>query len=232
MSQIIATSPNYLETSPILAAYHDKTTVIPIGLDRSTYSEPSTQQLDKWRKRFGDRFFLFVGMLRYYKGLPILLEALQGVDYPMVIVGTGPEEAMLKEQARRLGLKNIYFLGQLLDEDKVALLTLCYGLVFPSHLRSEAFGVSLLEGAMYGKPMISTEIGTGTSYININQETGLVVPPADPLALRQAMHFLWENTAIAEQMGEQAEKRYWAVFTAERMAVKYVEIYKKLLERK
>ena len=69
-------------------------------------------------------------------------------------------------------------LGALDDADKVALLTLCYAVAFPSHLRSEAFGISLLEGAMYGKPMISSEIGTGTSYINIDGETGLVVPMA------------------------------------------------------
>jgi len=62
--------------------------------------------------------------------------------------------------------------------------------VFPSYLRSEAFGISLLEDAMYGKPMISREIGTGTTYINIGGETGLVVPPSDSMALRQAMSYL------------------------------------------
>jgi glycosyltransferase involved in cell wall biosynthesis len=84
-------------------------------------------------------------------------------------------------------LSTIHFLGFLSNEDKVALLTLCYAVLFPSHLRSAAFGISLLEGAMYGKPLISSEIGTGTSFINIANETGLVVQPSDPLALRQAM---------------------------------------------
>ena len=75
-------------------------------------------------------------------------------------------------------------MGYLLEDDKVALINLCYAVVFPSHLRSEAFGISLLEGAMYGKPLISSEIGTGTSHINIDGETGLVVPPNDPVALQ------------------------------------------------
>ena len=79
------------------------------------------------------------------------------------------------------------FLGAIPDEDKVALLTLCYGVVFPSHLRAEAFGVSLLEGAMFGKPMISSEIGTGTSHVNVGGVTGLVVPPGDSAALRAAL---------------------------------------------
>jgi rhamnosyl/mannosyltransferase len=83
-------------------------------------------------------------------------------------------------------------LGFLPDEDKVALLELCYSVIFPSHLRSEAFGISLLEGAMYGMPLISSEIGTGTTYINIDGETGIVVPPSEPDALRQALDFLWD----------------------------------------
>jgi len=114
------------------------------------------------------------------------------------------------------------------DTDKVALLTLCYGVVFPSHLRSEAFGISLLEGAMYGKPMISSEIGTGTTFINIENETGLVVPPSDPLALRQAMRYLWEHPEIAAEMGKRAEDRYWNYFTADKMVEEYVKLYREL----
>jgi len=53
----------------------------------------------------GPKFFLFVGVLRYYKGLHILLEAAKGLDYPIVIVGAGPIEGELKEQAARLGLE-------------------------------------------------------------------------------------------------------------------------------
>ena len=135
------------------------------------------------------------------------MEAAKGTDYPIVIVGAGPIEEELKRQAAQLGLRNINFLGYLPDEDKIALLTLCYGVLFPSHLRSEAFGVSLLEGAMFGKPMISSEIGTGTTFINIANKTGLVVPPSDPAALRQAMQYLWEHPEQAAEMGRRAEKR-------------------------
>ena len=175
--------------------------------------------------------FLFVGELRYYKGLHILLEAAKGTNYPIVIVGAGPIEAELKKQVEETGLSNILFLGFLSDEDKVALLTLCYVVLFPSHLRSEAFGISLLEGAMYGKPLISSEIGTGTSFINIANETGLVVPPSDPLALRQAMHTLWDNPEMAAEMGLKAEARYWELFTADKMVASYIDFYRKLIEQ-
>ena len=229
VDKIVATSKNYIETSTALTRYKDKTVVIPIGLDKSTYPKPSEQLLTKWKEQVGSRFFLFVGMLRYYKGLHVLLDALQGTDLPMVIVGSGPNEIELKQQAERLGLKNIHFLGAVSDIDKVALLTLCTAMVFPSHLRSEAFGISLLEGAMYGKPLISCEIGTGTSFVNRHRVTGFVIEPENPLALRQAMHFLWENKAEAELLGAQAEKHYWEHFTAKQMADSYFGLYKELL---
>ncbi len=233
VDRIVATSPNYLATSPVLNKFRDKVVEITYGLDKSTYPIPTPELLEHWRAKLGGRFFLFVGMLRYYKGLHILLDAMQSTDYPVVIVGSGPVETELKEHAARLNLKNIYFLGALPDEDKVALLQLCYAVVFPSHLRSEAFGLSLLEGAMYGKPMISSEIGTGTSYINVNDETGLVVQPSDPKAFREAMRFLWDNPTIATEMGKRAELRYLELFTAERMASSYAALYTELLtERK
>ena len=228
VDRIVATSPNYMATSDILEKFSGKVSVIPIGLDKTSYPLPMPDRLQFWSEKLGPKFFLFVGVLRYYKGLHILIEAANGTDYPIVIVGAGPIEHKIKVQAERLGLRNIHFLGHLTDEDKVALLKLCYGFVFPSHLRSEAFGISLLEGAMYGKPMISSEIGTGTTFINIENETGLVVPPSDPTALRRAMRYLWEHPTEAAEMGRRAEERYWKYFTAEQMVKSYVDLYSTL----
>lgn len=228
---IVATSPNYMASSAVLERYRDKTRVITYGLDKTIYPEPDQARMDKWRARIGERFFLFVGVLRYYKGLHILLDAVANTDYPVVIVGAGPIETELKAHAERLGLTHVLFVGALDEADKVALLTLCYAMVFPSHLRSEAFGISLLEGAMYGKPMISSEIGTGTTYINIDAETGLVVPPSDPQAFGEAMRTLWDNPELAQAMGKRAEARYWELFTAEQMAKSYTALYHELVAR-
>jgi rhamnosyl/mannosyltransferase len=83
---------------------------------------------------------------------------------------------------------------------------------------------------MYGKPMISSEIGTGTTYVNIGGETGLVVPPADPGALRQAMRHLWEHPDQAAEMGRRAHARYLSRFTADRMCQSYADLYRRLVE--
>ena len=230
MDRIVATSPNYLKSSATLNRLQDKVSVIPIGLDKATYPQPTQSCLQDWRERIGSKFFLFIGALRYYKGLHILLETAQGMDCPIVIVGAGPVESELKIQVAARGLRNIHFMGFLPDESKVALLMLCYAVVFPSHLRSEAFGVALLEGAMYGKPLISSEIGTGTTFINIEGETGMVVPPNDPVALREAMRYLWDHPDHAAEMGRRAEERYWKYFTSDQMSSEYVRLYRELAD--
>ncbi|MDP3562015.1 MAG: glycosyltransferase [Legionellaceae bacterium] len=228
---LVATSPNYLETSPVLQTYQSKTKVVPIGISKANYVLPSQERKMYWQKRLGERFFLFVGVMRYYKGLHILLEAIQYAEFPVVIVGTGPIENELKRQANKLQLTNVHFLGRVSDSDKNALLQLSTSMVFPSHLRSEAFGVSLLEGAMFGKPLISTEIGTGTSFINIDGKTGIVVPPADPMALRQAMDFIWNHPEESKLMGKHAAARYRYLFTSSKMVAEYEKLYQKVLIR-
>jgi len=232
VDRIVATSPNYLLTSETLNTFKHKTSVIPIGLDENNYKDSSLKTLNFWKEKFGEKFFLFVGVLRYYKGLHNLIFAAVGCDYQFVIVGSGPVEAELKEQVNELGLTNVHFLGFLSDDDKNALLTLCFAVLFPSNLRSEAFGVSLLEGAMYGKPMISSEIGTGTTFININFETGLVVSPDNPNALKAAINYLWENPDEAAAMGLAAKLRFRKYFTADDMVNNYMNLYSNLLDKK
>ncbi|QIA52005.1 glycosyltransferase [Pantoea agglomerans] len=229
VDRIVAASPNYVESSPVLQQFKDKVEVIPYGLDKQFYQNNDPAVLQKWQTRFPDGFFLFIGTFRYYKGLHILIEAAKNSRYPIVVVGAGPIEAELKSQAQQLGVNNIHFLGALEDSEKSALLQLCTCLVFPSHLRSEAFGISLLEGALYSKPLISSEIGTGTTFINIDRVTGLVVPPSDPAALRRAMDEIWQNPELATTYGAAALARFEALFTADRMIQSYTKLYKSLL---
>lgn len=234
MDRIICTSPNYFATSETLARFQEKVEVIPIGLERDAYPDPPAGALPIANGRTLDLqkpYFLFVGVLRYYKGLHILLDALKGgADYQVVIVGSGPTEKELKEQAATLGLTNVIFTGQVSDEQKVQLIQSSRGIVFPSYLRSEAFGVTLLEGAMFGRPLISTEVGSGTSHVNLHDVTGLVVAPGSARSLRRALDALYENPEKAERMGGQARLRYERLFTGKLMARRYYRIYQDVLQ--
>ncbi len=228
--RIVATSPNYYATSDVLSRFSDKVDIIPIGIDEASYPRAIAPQImERVRQEYGEGFFLFVGVLRYYKGLHILLDAIKDASYKVVIVGSGPVEAELKRQAHALGLENVVFGGYVDDDTKMALFELCRGVVFPSYLRSEAFGVTLLEGAMCGKPLLSAEVGSGTSHINIDGETGYVVPPGCPQALREALDRLYYNPLRAREMGEAARQRYQALFTGKLMGERYVEVYRRTL---
>lgn len=231
VDRIVASSPNYAATSPVLRKYAAKVSVIPYGLDQSTYPPASAERVAHWETVVGRKFFLFVGALRYYKGLNYLLQAAALTGYPVVILGGGHLELELKAHAEKLQLHNVRFLGGLPDADKAALLSLCHAFVFPSHLRSEAFGISLLEGAMYAKPLISCDIGSGMSFINVAGETGLEVAPRDPAALAGAMTTLWNDPQLAARLGAGARQRYETVFTSQKMASAYTALYRELLNR-
>lgn len=229
VDHIVATSPNYVRSSEVLQRFAAKTSVVPLGLDETVYPPIDSAASEAWRAKLPPRFFLFVGVLRYYKGLHVLIEAARKSGLEVVLIGDGPMKGELEEQVRSGRLTNVHLLGALPDSDKMAILDLSLGLVFPSHLRSEAFGLSLVEAEICSKPMISCELGTGTSYVNLDGETGLVVPPSDADALAGAMTKLWNDDAAVFRFGVNARRRYEENFTTTGMSVAYKQIYEALL---
>jgi glycosyltransferase involved in cell wall biosynthesis len=226
VDRIICTSPNYLQTSSILQKFKEKTSVIPIGLDKKNYLTPLEENIKKYKNLFGQDFFLFIGVLRYYKGLHTLIESAHLTGLPVVIAGDGPLKPSLQQLAK--GKSNIHFIGRINDQEKSDLLAACTAFVFPSHKRSEAFGISLLEAAMFEKPLISCEIGTGTSFINIDDQTGWVISPENAPQLADAMQKFISQKDLAEKMGKTAYKRYEEIFFQDKMIDAYEKIYKEL----
>jgi glycosyltransferase involved in cell wall biosynthesis len=224
-ARVIASSHNYLRTSPVLKQCGDKVRVSPLGLDDSGRGPGLPLRMAYWRHRLGRDFVLFVGVLRYYKGLHVLLQAARQIQSRIVIAGSGPVEKSLRAQAKKLGLSNVTFLGEVDPLDKDALYRLASLFVFPSSLRAEAFGLSLVEAAMYGKAMVSCELGTGTSFINVHEQTGLVIEPGDPQALSVAVNRLLADRRLRETFGRNGRKRYLDLFTADTMAERYAAEY-------
>jgi len=227
---IVTTSPAYARTSEFLSRSGRSVDVIPLSINVDDIPDSIPSILEQWAVRFPRPFFLFVGVLRYYKGLEFLVEAARQTGVDVVIAGDGPEREGLANRAE--GARNVHFLGKIPDADKFALIRLCRAIVFPSHLRSEAFGVTLLEGAALSKPLISTEIGTGTSYVNIDGETGLVIPPANPAALAQAMRALVNDEVLACRLGEGAKARCTALFDTAKNGLKYRQLYERILSNR
>ena len=98
--------------------------------------------------------------------------------------------------------------------------------MLPSILRSEAFGIVLLEAMACKKPVVSTELGTGTSYVNENGRTGIVVQPRNSKALNEAINFLLKNEHKRFEYREKGFERVKRFFTMEKMMDKVVAVYK------
>ena len=236
MDAIVATSKAYIDTSAVLRCRVSQGClgVIPLCIQESSYHEyfAEAKGIDI-SDRFGVRdgqFFLFVGVMRNYKGLQFLIRAAVDTGLPLVVAGSGGNEARFTEMAA--GHRNVRFVGRVSDGEKMALISRCRAMVLPSHLRSEAFGMVLVEAAMCGRPMISCEIGTGTSFVNKDGETGFVVKPASAPALAAAMRRLWDDHALAERFGEAARRRYERLFSGQAMGRAYARLYRRLLDGK
>ena len=228
---IVANCPAYVRTSPVLShpSLRRKVRIIPLGIVEESYPQQGDAGvLRRSGLETGEPYFLFVGVLRYYKGLHTLVRAAAGVGAKIIVAGTGPEGLRLRTLAADCGAGNVLFAGHITDEEKVTLLQNCRAAVLPSHLRSEAFGMFLVEGALFSRPLISCEIGTGTSYINAHGETGLVVPPDDVAALANSMNIFLRDVALADQFGQAARSRYEQLFSGPVLGRAYAELFKEL----
>jgi glycosyltransferase involved in cell wall biosynthesis len=232
VTRIIVATPQHISASPILPAYRDKCRVIPYGIDVSRFeAAPAVQaRAAALRERHGDRLVLFVGKLRYYKGLDYLLRAMQQVDGRLLLVGRGGEEEQLRALAGELRLgERVVWLSHLENEEFLAALHACDVFAFPSTSRMEMFGIAQLEAHACGKPVVSTALGTGVEYVNLHERTGLVVPPRDVAALAHALNRLLDDPEYRTRLGEAARARVRAEFTQERMAADILALYQEIL---
>lgn len=229
MKVIVANSPAYAVTSPVLThpSIRDKVRVIPLGIVEDCYPQEADPQIfDRLGLAEDEPYFLFIGVHRYYKGLHTLVKAAKNVKAKIVIAGSGPESKKIRDLVRIEDADNVLFAGQISDAEKVSLLKSCLALVLPSHLRSEAYGMVLVEAAMFGKPQISCEIGTGTSFVNKHEESGIVILPERPDILCDAMNQLLRDRQLAEGFGEGARSRYERLFSGAALGQAYAELYR------
>lgn len=227
MDAIVATSPIYAKTSPILSdpKVSHKVRSIPIGLQPTAVATADRSILDRLGILPSTPFILFLGALRNYKGLDTLMRAANQVGGRIVVAGEGRERSRVEAQQRANALENVVLTGTVTEDEKMALLEACRALVLPSNMRSEAFGVVLLEASRAGKPMVTCEIGTGTSFVNQNGKTGLVVLPDDPEALASALNTLLVNGDFAAELGRNARHRFDDNFNSDRVGLAYSELY-------
>jgi glycosyltransferase involved in cell wall biosynthesis len=230
---ITVSNPNYIQSSPYLKPLANKCMVIPHGADVSRFAATDATRIKATgiRRRYGNRpLVLFVGVLRYYKGVGYLIEAMRKVDAQLLIVGRGPQGAAWQAQAEQLGLQDkVAFLGRVNDDELLGLCHACDLFVLPSIQRSESWGAVQLEAMACGKPVVCTELGTGTSFVNQNEVTGLVVPPENSDALAGAINRLLADPALRQRLGEAGRARATRDLSVDSMVDQLVRWYRAVL---
>jgi glycosyltransferase involved in cell wall biosynthesis len=230
--RITVSSPNYIQSSPYLRQVASKCAVIPHGTDLNRFKETQTvtRRAQGIRQRHGAPLVLFVGLLRYYKGLSFLIEAMPQIDAKLLVVGQGPMGKEWQALSRRLGLaERVAFLGRVDDEDLVALYHACDVFVLPAIHRSESWGAVQVEAMACGKPVVCTELGTGTSFVNVHGDTGLVVQPKDSIALGSAIRTLLQDEQLCRKMGQRARERAYNEFSLPTMVDRITHLYEQIL---
>ena len=218
-ARIAVASPQMRDVSA-LARHRDRCVVVPFGLDVDRYhrDQASALRIEAMSATTGRPTFLFVGRLVGYKGVDVLLKALQGLEANAVIIGDGPLRDSLESMARDLDVADrVRFLGEVSDNEVLEWYHACDAFVLPSVTRQEAFGMVQLEAMLHGRPVISTELGTGVSWVNQHERTGLVVRPGDTGDLRRAMQRLIDDRDLRERYGAAGRARVLNQFTAEKM---------------
>jgi glycosyltransferase involved in cell wall biosynthesis len=225
---IMINNPRYLETSAWLQPVRHKCRVVPIGINLSRFKPAVFSSSSSALKLF------FVGRLRYYKGLDTLLYVLTEVpQVSLTIVGVGPMQTEWQNLSLKLGLGDrVTFAGEIDETHLPDYYSQADVFVLPSNARSEAYGIVLLEAMASGLPCITTELGTGTSWIVQDGVTGLVVPPKDPSALTAAINQLAHNKPLCQQFGQAGLARVRAEFSQEVMCQRVMQVYEEVLNQK
>jgi glycosyltransferase involved in cell wall biosynthesis len=174
------------------------------------------------------------GGLEYRKGVDVLLQALAQVyrhrgignesSAVCLVAGDGPLRPNLQALAHQLGLRDqVRFLG--FRPDLPAVMAAADLLVLSS--RWEGCPMVVLEAMALGLPIVATSVG-GVPELITDGETGLLVPPENPLALGQAVLRLLSNRELAVRLGQAARERLNTVSharnTAHRLATIYHEV--------
>ncbi len=228
---IIVTSPDYLDASKDLQKYRDKCKVIPIGIN-SSYLKENISFREKLKQKYAGKKVVFsLGRLTYYKGFKYLIDAAKELDKNTIILlgGIGDLQKEIETQISEQKLEDrVILLGKIPQENIGEYYKRADVFCLPSVERSEAFGIVLLEAMSFGCPLISTSMGSGVSWVNQHNITGLVTEPKNSTKLAESIKQIVGNDELSLKFSKNAQKRYLDEFQLESMVDKTIKLYKEI----
>jgi len=175
------------------------------------------------------KYALFVGRLVENKGLRVLLNAWKELheQYPLHIVGDGPDRSSLQAEATERQLSGITFRGRLSREEVMEAVKGARFVIVPSTLY-EGFPMCIVESFACGTPVLCSRLG-GLAEIVQEHLTGLHFNPGDSLDLARKVEWSWKHPLELSQMGRAARAKYESDYTAEKNYSLLMEIYEQAL---
>jgi rhamnosyl/mannosyltransferase len=225
---IIVSSPNYIDGSYVLPEFRDRCRVIPFGVSGDYFDQFDPQTVARIREEYGPGIVLGVGRMVYYKGFEHLVRAMTDVDAHLLLIGKGPLREPLSQLAHELGVGGrVTFLSEVNDIRPYYQAADVFAL--SSVMRSEAFGIVQLEAMACGKPVINTQLDSGVTFVSPHGVSGLTVPPADSVALSDAINQLLDRADWRAELGEAARQRVAHNFTVNRMVQSTLALYHEMM---
>ncbi len=224
-ARVVVTNPLYPEQSPWLDPADPKLVCIPWGVEAERFLSPPAEPAPPPPLVIG--FLSLLDVHHRYKGLEVLLKALQG-DLPvrLKVGGKGEELDWYRQRARELGVEDrVDFLGFVPDADLNDFYGSCHVFALPStDGRREGFGLVLLEAMACGRPVVTTPI-VGMAGDVEPRGVGLLVPADDPAALAAALRSLFERREELPAMGRRARALVEERYTWERVTDDYERLF-------
>lgn len=210
-----------------------KRILIKNGIDVTRFRETDISEKVKkelkWRLNLSPPIVGTIARLHRQKGIIDLIRAAGQIhrgspEAKIVVVGGGPLERVLRVEAQKLGLERFFvMLGERTDARE--LLSLFDVFVLPSLW--EGLPLVLLEAAAMGKPIVATDID-GVREVIRDGETGLLVPPANPERLAEAILRLLQDKDLAHKLGENAKATIPPSFPLSKMIEETEQLYLRL----
>ena len=154
-----------------------------------------------------EKVIIYFGRLEYYKGIDMLIEAVNGLDIILKIIGSGSIEEIIQKKIKEQKIKNVVFLGYMNQKQLVEEIKKCLFTVVPSFCY-EIYPYSILESFSISKPVIGSNIGGITELIK-DGERGLIFEYRKIESLRTKIKILVHNQQLLLQMG--ANARRWVI---------------------
>jgi glycosyltransferase involved in cell wall biosynthesis len=191
--------------------------------------KPNFADPDPCEREGAGEYAVYVGRLLDDKGPHVLLNAWAKLpaQYPLHIVGEGPERTALEAKARDLQLSGITFRGRLSRAAAIETIKGARFIIVPSRLY-EGFPMCIVESFACGTPVLCSRLG-GMIEIVEDRLTGLHFKPDDAHDLARTVEWAWNHPLELARMGRAARGKYETDYTAKKNHSLLMEIYEQAL---